>query len=241
MPRSAFIRTMPTLPTRSGLDELRELLAHERAVAVGETGLDHYRDYAPHPAQARLFEEHLGLADELGLPVVVHSRAAARETVDALSGFAGDVILHCFSELELLDVALERRYYVSFAGNVTYPKATELREAARQVPATASSPRPTARSWPRRGGEAGRTSRRSSSTRWKRSRRPGASPSRGSQPRSTRTQAASSRSHERRRLTQAGPRPALPRRSQHPARDRPAGEARRGRTSSSRSAPASVC
>ena len=50
------------------LDELRELLAHERAVAVGETGLDHYRDYAPHPAQARLFEEHLGLADELGLP-----------------------------------------------------------------------------------------------------------------------------------------------------------------------------
>ena len=70
-----------------------------------------------------------------GCPVVVHSRAAARETVDALSGFAGDVILHCFSEPELLDVALERRYYVSFAGNVTYPKATELREAARQVPA----------------------------------------------------------------------------------------------------------
>ena len=52
-----------------------------------------------------------------------------------LSGFGGDVILHCFSEPELLDVALERRYYVSFAGNVTYPKATELREAARRLPA----------------------------------------------------------------------------------------------------------
>ena len=116
------------------LDELRELLAHERAVAVGETGLDHYRDYAPHPAQRRLFEEQLGIAEDLGLPVVIHSRAAARETADVLVGFGGDVILHCFSEPELLDVALERRYYVSFAGNVTYPKAAELREAAQRVP-----------------------------------------------------------------------------------------------------------
>jgi TatD DNase family protein len=117
------------------LDELRDLLAHERAVAVGETGLDHYRDYAPRPAQVRLFEEHLGLAERLGLPVVIHSRSAAGETATILSGFAGEVILHCFSEPELLDVALERRYYVSFAGNVTYPKATELREAARRLPA----------------------------------------------------------------------------------------------------------
>jgi len=117
------------------LGELRELLAHDRAVAVGETGLDHYRDYAPRPAQERLFTRHLALAEELGLPVVIHSRAAARDTADALSGFSGGVILHCFSEPELLEVALERGYYVSFAGNVTYPKATELRDAAQQVPA----------------------------------------------------------------------------------------------------------
>ena len=117
------------------LDELRELVAHERAVAVGETGLDHYRDYAPHDAQRRLFEQHLELAAAVGLPVVVHSRAAARETADVLRGFHGDVVLHCFSEPELLDTALERRYYVSFAGNVTYPKAGELREAARLVAA----------------------------------------------------------------------------------------------------------
>ena len=122
-------------PDAQRLDELRELLVHDRAVAVGETGLDHYRDYAPRQAQVRLFEEHLRLAEELELPVVIHSRAAARETVDALSGFGADVILHCFSEPELLDVALERRYYVSFAGNVTYPKATELRDAAQRVPA----------------------------------------------------------------------------------------------------------
>jgi TatD DNase family protein len=117
------------------LDELRGLFAHDRAVAVGETGLDHYRDYAPRPAQERLFEGHLALAEELGLPVIIHSRAAARETADALSGFNGDVILHCFSEPELLEVALDRGYYVSFAGNVTYPKATKLRTAAQQVPA----------------------------------------------------------------------------------------------------------
>ena len=117
------------------VDELRELLGHDRAVAVGETGLDHYRDYAPQAAQLRLFEEHLALASDLGKPVVVHSRAAAHDTVEALSGFGGDVVLHCFSEPELLDAALERGYYVSFAGNATYPKAEALRDAARRVPA----------------------------------------------------------------------------------------------------------
>jgi TatD DNase family protein len=117
------------------LDELRELLAHDRVVAVGETGLDHYRDYAPRAAQLRLFEEQLALAADVGLPVVIHTRAAAGDTKEALSDFGGDVVLHCFSEPELLDVALERGYYVSFAGNVTYPKAEALRDTARQVPA----------------------------------------------------------------------------------------------------------
>jgi TatD DNase family protein len=117
------------------LDELRELLAHDRAIAVGETGLDHYRDYAPRSAQRRLFEEHLELASDLALPAVIHSRAAVQETADALAGFDGDVVLHCFSEPELLDVALECQYYVSFAGNVTYTKAAALRTAAAEIPA----------------------------------------------------------------------------------------------------------
>ena len=116
------------------LDELRELLGHERVVAVGETGLDHFRDYAPHDRQRALFEHQLELAAELGKAVVVHSRAASDETAEALEGFEGTVVLHCFSAPELLPVALERSYYVSFAGNVTYPSAEELREAARQVP-----------------------------------------------------------------------------------------------------------
>ena len=121
-------------PDAERLDELRALLADERAVAVGETGLDFYRDYAPRDRQRDLFDRQLALAAELGKAVVVHSRAAAGETAAALELFSGTVVLHCFSSPELLEPALERGYFVSFAGNVTYPKAEELREAARQVP-----------------------------------------------------------------------------------------------------------
>ena len=121
-------------PDANRLDELRKLLADERAVAVGETGLDFYRDYAPRDRQRELFERQLELAAELGKPVVVHTRAASEETAVALEPFSGTVVLHCFSAPELLPVALERGYYLSFAGNVTYPKAEELREAACAVP-----------------------------------------------------------------------------------------------------------
>jgi TatD DNase family protein len=121
-------------PDAARFDELRELLGDRHAVAVGETGLDFYRDYAPRDRQRTLFERQLDLAAELDKPVVVHTRAASDETAAALEPFPGTVVLHCFSAPELLPVALERGYYVSFAGNVTYPKAEELREAARQLP-----------------------------------------------------------------------------------------------------------
>jgi TatD DNase family protein len=114
------------------LDELRQLAA-KHAVAVGEIGLDFFRDYAPREEQRRLFDAQLELASELGLPAVIHSRAADDETLEALGAFAGTVVLHCFSSPALVPAALERGYYVSFAGNVTYPKADDLREAARQV------------------------------------------------------------------------------------------------------------
>jgi TatD DNase family protein len=117
------------------LDELAELLRHERAVAVGETGLDFYRDWAPREAQRDLFAAQLDLAAELGKPVVVHNRDADSATAVLLAGFAGTVVLHCFSSPGLLATALERGYYVSFAGNLTFAKADELREAARRVPA----------------------------------------------------------------------------------------------------------
>jgi TatD DNase family protein len=116
------------------VDELRELLAHDHVVAVGESGLDGHHGADTLVEQRVLFDAHLALAEELTLPIVVHSRAASRDTVAALAPFDGTVVLHCFSEPELLDVALERRYYVSFAGNVTYPRAEALRAAAARVP-----------------------------------------------------------------------------------------------------------
>jgi TatD DNase family protein len=117
------------------LGELRDLLGRDRAVAVGETGLDFYRDWAPRDRQRELFAAQLELAADLGKPVVVHSRAADAETAELLAGFGGTVILHCFSSPPLLAPALERRHYVSFAGNVTFPRAEELRQAALRVPA----------------------------------------------------------------------------------------------------------
>jgi TatD DNase family protein len=122
-------------PEADRLDELAALLRQERAVAVGEAGLDFYREWAPRDAQRDLFSEQLELARELGKPVVVHNRDADSETAAMLAGFDGTVVLHCFSSPGLLDAALERGYYVSFAGNVTFAKAEELREAARRVPA----------------------------------------------------------------------------------------------------------
>jgi TatD DNase family protein len=117
------------------LAELDELLGHDRAVAVGETGLDFFRDHAPHDRQLELFEAQLDLATSLGKPVVIHTRDADEETARALERFDGTVVLHCFSSPGLLPAALDRGYYVSFAGNVTYPKAQDLRAAAARVPA----------------------------------------------------------------------------------------------------------
>ena len=122
-------------PHQAADGEPLDVLLDDRIVAVGEIGLDFYREYAPRDDQRRVFDRQLLLAEEHGKAVIIHSRAADDETAAALAGFEGTVVLHCFSSPGLLPVALERGYYVSFAGNVTYPKAPELRRAARAVPA----------------------------------------------------------------------------------------------------------
>jgi TatD DNase family protein len=123
--------------TGEEVDELAALLDHPKAVAVGETGLDHLRDYAPRDRQLELFEAQARLAVDARKPIVVHTRSADEETLAVLGALpeGTTVVLHCFSSLRLLAPALERGWYVSFAGNVTYPKATELRTAAARVPA----------------------------------------------------------------------------------------------------------
>ena len=121
--------------TTDDLAALGDLLRHPKAVAVGETGLDWYRDYAPRDDQHRLFASQLELASELGKPVVIHTRAADDDTLAALGDFTGTVVLHCFSSPHMLPTALGRGWYVSFAGNATFPKAVDLRLAATEVPA----------------------------------------------------------------------------------------------------------
>jgi TatD DNase family protein len=119
----------------SDVTALRDALAHPKAVAVGETGLDFYRDNAPRDVQRRVFAAQLELATELKKPVIIHTRSADEDTVAALAGFDGTVVLHCFSSESLLEPALEHGWYVSFAGNVTYKNAHNLRSAAFAVPA----------------------------------------------------------------------------------------------------------
>jgi TatD DNase family protein len=120
------------------LDVLRELASDDRCVAIGETGLDYYRDYAPRADQERAFLAQIELARELGKPLVIHTRAAEDDTLKVLADHAGDldVILHCFSMPDRIDECLShQRWWISFAGNLTYPKAPELRSAALRVPA----------------------------------------------------------------------------------------------------------
>jgi TatD DNase family protein len=119
------------------LQELDAFAQHEKCVAIGETGLDYYRDYAPRVDQERAFAAQIELAAELGKPVVIHTRAAEDDTLRTLNELAGNarVILHCFTMTARVEECLEHeRWWLSFAGNATYPKATDLREAARLVP-----------------------------------------------------------------------------------------------------------
>jgi TatD DNase family protein len=119
------------------LAELRALAEHERCLAIGETGLDFYRDSSPPRAdQERAFSAQIELARELGKPLVIHSRAAQDETLAQLASEADgvSVVMHCFSMPERLEECLARGYAISFAGNVTYRKSGDLAEAARRVP-----------------------------------------------------------------------------------------------------------
>ena len=118
------------------LAELRALAEHERCLAIGETGLDFYREGAPRADQQRAFAAQIELARATGKPLVIHSRAADAETLDQLAEQAGgvSVIMHCFSMPERLEECLARGYAISFAGNVTYKNAQDLSEAAKLVP-----------------------------------------------------------------------------------------------------------
>ena len=115
---------------------LKELAANPKVVAIGEIGLDYFRNLSPKAVQVKAFEAQLALAQELGLPVVIHDREAHNDVLNILSRFKGEIkgIMHCFSgDKDFAQHCLELGFLVSFAGNVTYPKAYPLHEAARWV------------------------------------------------------------------------------------------------------------
>jgi TatD DNase family protein len=121
------------------LAELQALAAHERCVAIGETGLDFYRDGAPREDQERAFRAQIELARSVGKPLVIHTRAAEDDTLRLLESEADGlrVILHCFSMAERIEQCLRHEdWWFSFAGNVTYPSAGPLRAAMLRVPAS---------------------------------------------------------------------------------------------------------
>ena len=118
------------------LAELHALAEHPRCAAIGETGLDYFRDHAPRADQQRAFRAQIDLARDVRKPLVIHTRAAEDDTIDTLRAHAGDVtvILHCFTMAGRLDECIEQGWWISFAGNVTYPNASELADAAQHVP-----------------------------------------------------------------------------------------------------------
>jgi TatD DNase family protein len=119
------------------LAELAALAEHPRCVAIGETGFDYYRENAPREDQRRAFTAQIALAQKTGKPLTIHTRNADDDTLATLAAEADGlgVVIHCFSMPDRLQECLDRGYFVSFAGNVTYKSAGELAEAARITPA----------------------------------------------------------------------------------------------------------
>ena len=116
----------------------RELAVHPKVVALGEMGLDYYRDLSPRPIQQEAFERQLDLAEELDLPIVIHNREAYHDILPILRARRGRVrgVMHCFSgDVEIMHQSLALGFHIGIGGPVTYRKADALQEVARKVPA----------------------------------------------------------------------------------------------------------
>lgn len=125
--------------TDEDLQWLKELAQkEEKVVAIGECGLDYYRDYTPVDKQKYFFERQIEIAKELNLPLIVHSREAPRDTEKILEKYApypASGIIHCFGgDMQMMEKCIDLGFYISFAGNITYPKAENLRKVAKKVP-----------------------------------------------------------------------------------------------------------
>lgn len=120
------------------LEELEKMASHPRVVAIGEIGLDYYRDLSPRPVQRKVFTEQMALAKKLQKPIIIHDRDAHGELMDILRkerlGPAGGV-MHCYSgSREMARECLAMGFYISIAGPVTFSNAARLKEVAASVP-----------------------------------------------------------------------------------------------------------
>lgn len=118
------------------LDELKRLSENKKVVAIGETGLDYYRNLSSKEAQWKTFLAQLELSSKLDLPIIVHDRDAHTDILKALSKFEGKIkgVMHCFSgSKEMAKNCIELNFYISFAGSITYPKSQKLRDVAKHL------------------------------------------------------------------------------------------------------------
>lgn len=124
--------------TDNTYQKLKEIAAKHKIVAIGETGLDYHYKLSPSEQQKKAFRMLLQLAQELDIPAVIHSREAAQDTIDILrQENLGKLkgVLHCFAgDANLGQAALDMGLYISFTGNITFPKADKIRKAAKEIP-----------------------------------------------------------------------------------------------------------
>ncbi|MEN8106829.1 MAG: TatD family hydrolase [Pseudomonadota bacterium] len=119
-------------------DELVELAANPRVVAIGETGLDYFRSEGDLEWQRQRFRNHIAAAKQCSMPLIIHSRDAREDTIRIMAGEnAGEAggVMHCFAgDWDMAQRAMELGFYISFSGIVTFKSAKELQEVARRVP-----------------------------------------------------------------------------------------------------------
>jgi len=119
------------------VSELKELLSHPKAVAVGEIGLDYHYDFSPRDVQKKRFREQLELARQLGKPVIIHEREALQDTLNIVRDYSDLVgVFHCFSgSLETAKIILDLGWYLSFTGVITFKNARRALEVLENMPA----------------------------------------------------------------------------------------------------------
>ena len=123
--------------TPNVLKTFRELAAHPKVIALGEMGLDYYRNLSPRPLQKEAFEKQLDLAEEMQIPIIIHNRDAYADILPILEARQGRIrgVLHCFTgNVELMHRSLAIGFHIGIGGIVTYPNAKDVQAVAKEVP-----------------------------------------------------------------------------------------------------------